>query len=344
MMWNSSWIVPLLLSRFSAPQYPVSNTNCTQTTNLIVDTDLFSDVDDAAALLLAATQPCVRLLGVQLNWPSSYSVLAASSILSHYGHEDVPIGAIRPLNNSTFFDSWFFQYGEYASKVQHHWPHSLKNAEDAWDPVTLYRKLLASSEDRSVVIASIGFLDNLSSLLTSSPDGYSALSGISLVRSKVSHLYVMGGEYPSGWEWNFAGVSPSSTVHALHNWPGNMSFIGLSLGFNISTGARLTTEGPKSDPVVAAYQWYNGYNENRYSWDPLTILVAIGGTNGLLSPGNTDGLGRTYIHANGSNEWINDGLDHGQHWLRLNEGNKVNETVANLLDEMYLRSVRSRVK
>lgn len=35
-------------------------------------------------------------------------------------------------------------------------------AEDAWDPVALYRKVLAEAEDESVTIASIGFFENVS--------------------------------------------------------------------------------------------------------------------------------------------------------------------------------------
>lgn len=155
--------------------------------NLIVDTDLFSDVEyatlfkprgnthafpaltllgsDAGALLLASTAPSVKLLAVNVNYPSSYSVLAASAILNHYGHADVPIGARRPLTNATFFDSWSYNLGEFASKVAYHYSGgSLPwgRADDAWDPVRLYRKCLAEAPDGSVTIASIGFFENVS--------------------------------------------------------------------------------------------------------------------------------------------------------------------------------------
>ncbi|KAK3897472.1 hypothetical protein C8A05DRAFT_38980, partial [Staphylotrichum tortipilum] len=131
--------------------------------NLIIDTDLFSDVDDAGALLLAATLPEANLLAVNVNYPSSYSALAASAMLAHYGKGHVPIGIPRPLTNATFFDGWYFELGEYASKVAHHFSGgSLPwgRAEDAWDPVALYRKTLAEAKDNSVTIVSIGFLDN----------------------------------------------------------------------------------------------------------------------------------------------------------------------------------------
>jgi hypothetical protein len=115
--------------------------------------------------MLAATSPSVNLLAVNVNYPSSYSALTASAILAYYGHPDISIGIRRPLTNATFFDSFFFELGEYASKVAYHWSGgSLPwgHAEKAWDPVLLYRKVLGEAEDGSVTIASIGFFENVS--------------------------------------------------------------------------------------------------------------------------------------------------------------------------------------
>jgi hypothetical protein len=120
---------------------------------------------DAGALLIAATSSKARLLAVNVNQPSSYSVLAVSAILAHYGQCSVPIGARRPLTNATFFDGWSFELGEFASKVAYHWSSgSLPwgQAENAWDPVALYRKTLAKAEDGGVTILSIGFFENVS--------------------------------------------------------------------------------------------------------------------------------------------------------------------------------------
>ena len=66
----------------------------------------------------------------------------------------------------------------------------------------------------------------------------------------------MGGEYPSGWEFNFGGNTPLSTAHVVNNWPGNITFSGTELGGKVSAGAQLTIQGPVTDPVVAAYKWY----------------------------------------------------------------------------------------
>ncbi|KAK0670687.1 inosine-uridine preferring nucleoside hydrolase-domain-containing protein [Cercophora samala] len=284
---------------------------------LIIDTDLFSDVDDAGALLLAATSSSVDLLAVNINFPSTYSALAASAILAHYGHNS-PIGIRRPLTDATFFDSWFFELGEYTSKVAYHWSGgSLPwgHAEDAWDPVELYRKVLSEAPDQSVTIASIGFFDNLSGLLNSSSDMYSSLSGPDLIAAKVTELVIMGGQYPSGYEYNFWGGNPSLTAHVVNTWKGSpITFSGFEMGENVTSGLRLINEGPRDDPVKAAYVYY-GYATARPSFDPLTVLYAMEGLGDLFEFGAE--YGYNHVEQNGSNTWIYDKEVTGQRFLRL---------------------------
>jgi hypothetical protein len=117
---------------------------------------------------VAATSANTNLLAVNVNYPSSYSAVCASAILAHYGHDNTPIGIRRPLTNESFFDTYSYELGEYASKIAYHYSAgSLPwgQAEDAPDPVTLYREILAAADDRSVTIASIGFFENVSPYL-----------------------------------------------------------------------------------------------------------------------------------------------------------------------------------
>ncbi|CAP62305.1 uncharacterized protein PODANS_5_12550 [Podospora anserina S mat+] len=127
----------VLLLAFTGIIHAAHAASPTKVKRLIIDTGLFID-----------------LLAVNINFPSTYSALAASAILAHYGH-DTPIGIRRLLTNVTFFDS---------CKVAYHWSGgSLPwgRAEDAWDPVALYRKVLSEAPDQSVTIVSIGFFDNV---------------------------------------------------------------------------------------------------------------------------------------------------------------------------------------
>ncbi|KAF9877527.1 inosine/uridine-preferring nucleoside hydrolase [Colletotrichum karsti] len=309
--------------------------------NLIVDTDLFSDCDDAAALLLAATSPNVNLLGVNINSQSSYSVLAASAILNHYDLPNVPIGARRPLNDIPFFDNWGKRAGEFASKLATHWPRSMTNAEEAHDPVELYRELLAEAEDDSVTIASIGFLHNLSGLLNSTADSISNLSGPELVETKVKELVVMGGDYPSGYEFNFWGDDPHTTAHVIHEWKGPIVFAGYTLGQSVQSGGPLMADGPETDPVRAAYILYTYYQPRR-SYDPIAMLYAIEGLGTFLEYGNANGYNSINLDEKkgqvGRNEWVFDENVTNQHWLSAKVSH---EELGMELDRLYLKGARS---
>ncbi|KAI0402603.1 inosine/uridine-preferring nucleoside hydrolase [Xylaria palmicola] len=308
--------------------------------NLIIDTDLFSDVDDAAALLLAASSDA-NLLAVNVNYPSTFSALAASAILAHHGRPDVPIGIRRPLVNDTFFDGWSYALGEYASKIAFHWSGgSLPwgHADEAWDPVALYRKVLAEAGDDSVTIVSIGFLDNLSALLNSTADSYSDLSGRALVARKVCELVVMGGDYPSGYEFNFWGSNVSLTAHVVNTWEGRVVFLGYGVGKDVKSGGRLMAEGPDDDPVRRAYIYY-AYYAPRPSWDPLTVLYAINGLGGLFKFGNE--YGYNHVEADGANRWVWDRRVRNQFFLRLDTDV---ESAAKELDRLLLRGALSATK
>lgn len=85
-------------------------------------------------------------------------------MLAHYGLDDVPIGIRRPVTNESFFDTYSYELGEYASKIAYHYSGGSVQwgqAEDARDPVELYREILSAADDGSVTIASIGFFENV---------------------------------------------------------------------------------------------------------------------------------------------------------------------------------------
>lgn len=284
--------------------------------------------------MLAATLSDVDLLAANVNYPSSYSGFAASTILAHYGRGNVPIGLARPFTDDPFFDHRYYARGEYASKIAYNWPNGSipwGDADKAWDPMLLYRKVLSEAEDASVIIASIGFLNNLSGLLNSTGDCYSPLSGLELVEQKVSELVVMGGGYPSGYEWNFRGFNASLTRHVIHSWPedGPVVFLGYEVGVNVVTGGLLMNNGPASDPVRMACIYYT-YFAGRSSWDPLAVLYAINGLDDLFEFGNE--YGYNLIEPNGTNRWVWDKGRTNQHFLQLKVDN---ETAAAKLDKLY---------
>ncbi|KAI1409004.1 nucleoside hydrolase [Hypoxylon sp. FL1857] len=322
------------------------NSSIYRSKSIIIDTDIFSDVDDVGSLAIANVlhnYGLVDLRGVAINTHSKYGALAASVINTYFGNGDIPIAAIRPLTNETFFDTRDFVLGEYASKIAHNWPRSLNDSSATPTPVELYRSILASSEDQSITIISLGFLNNLAALLISPSDDITPLTSLNLISAKVEELVVMGGRYPSGREFNFAGVDPASTQHVVNNWPRDIpiTYSGYELGKGILSGGRLADYALPDSPVLAAYQWYVGRCSTiRESWDPVTTLYGILGLEGSRELG----IGKLFAYANeigynevsvdGTNTWVNDSSVSNQHWLRLADG-VTNTSVAWLLNQLY---------
>ena len=141
---------------------------------------------------------------------------------------------------------------------------------------------------------------------------------------------MMGGDYPSGHEFNFWGDNPLHTGQVVNNWPGRVTFSGYSMGLNVTSGGRLMRDGPSSDPVRSAYHWYT-YDVPRSSWDPLTVLYAMHGRGEVFEFAND--FGHNHVHANGSNTWIFDADRTDQNWLRLKMGQ---EAAGDLIDELFL--------
>ncbi|KAK3071201.1 hypothetical protein LTR53_009051 [Teratosphaeriaceae sp. CCFEE 6253] len=314
---------------------------------IIIDTDIMSDVDDVGALAVAnALHNCGLddLRGVVINTRSRYGALAASVVNTYFGNGDIPIAAMRPLTDEAFLDTYAHLRGEYASKLAYDWPRRLNDSAETPTPVELYRSVLASADKHSINIISIGFSTNLADLLSSGSDDISPLTGCDLVQAKVGELIIMGGQYPSGWEYNFGGVDPESVDFVLRHWPRNVpvTFSGVELGGDIWSGQTLRKNAPYDSPVRAAYEWYMGRCDTvQKSWDPVTVLYGVLGLRGFTRIGmqaplhfaNEDGY-NSVDATDGSNAWINDSQSHGQHWLSLTNGT-TNETVAGLLNQLY---------
>lgn len=248
------------------------------------------------------------------------------------------------LLETSFIHILLPRYGEYSSKVSHHWPNSINDTSKTPTPVEVYRQVLGSAQDNSITIISIGFLSNLADLLRSAPDNYSSSAGVELIASKVRELVVMGGTYPSGWEYNFGGSDPASTKFVVDNWPPDVAitYSGSELGGDIYSGFLLPEQAPPNSPILAAYQWYVGQGSTaRPSWDPLTTLYGILGLDGFQQLGYKNPLvfandfGYNSVLENGTNIWVNNSNVRNQHWLKLADGIS-NYSVSFMLDQFLV--------
>ncbi len=253
---------------------------------VILDTDIGSSTDDLFSLEMLyhyERQGLCKLLGVVVNREGEDCAAVADVMNTYFGRGDLPIGLVK--------------HGIEAPKVWIDYKSlpSTKNADgtlmfktsvsdystlpDGWK---LYRKLLAEQPDKSVTIASVGFVTSLSQLLESEPDEYSSLNGVELVRQKVKNCYIMGGVFGDAVEsdYNFAqGIKFSLTFFEL--WPEDVDLI-----FSPGGVGDLVEYVPEqviediswtdAHPIKQVYMRFN-CRTGQKMWDPMAIIQAVEG-------------------------------------------------------------------
>lgn len=238
--------------------------------NFILDTDWWSDCDDAMAIRLLTMhhkQQDINLLGISISACMCDSVPSLDAFCQQCGVQ-VPIGIDLDAVDFTGVTSYQQRLASLPGK------HLANN--EAHNAVRLYRKLL-SQACGEVEILGIGFPQNFSGLLQSPPDDISPLSGMELIKAKVKHLWLMAGKWDEpdgGKEHNFCNNHRASQAAALvcANWPTEITFLGFEVGYPLISGTHIADDDPLK-PVMIDHGSANG----RYSWDPLLIELAVAG-------------------------------------------------------------------
>ena len=252
--------------------------------NVIFETDLGNDIDDALALDMIykyMDADSLNLLSISINKPGTAPAVYADIMNRWYGYPDVPIAVLREGADCEA------DAVNYAKAVV-----DMKDASgnfvfargnDSIDflpvPEKEYRKILSAAEDSSVTVISTGFFTNLARLLETGTDEYSALSGRELVEKKVKSLCCMAGCFndtiPS--EYNVKKDIPAARK-VLAEWPGRITLSPFELGFSI----RYPAESIESDfvwaahhPMVEAYKIYRQMPYSRQTWDLTAVLYAM---------------------------------------------------------------------
>jgi hypothetical protein len=241
---------------------------------LLIETDMFSDVDDLGALVVAhhfADLQRSRIAAIGVNTASRFGPQVVRVIDRWFGRPGIPVGAVVPSDDAVF-------ERDFARTLVHRHadPDDQAPAESA---VRVHRRALVGLSDGEAMVVSIGFLDNLCDLLASPPDDLSAATGAELVAAKVRRTVVMGGMFPSGRSFNFT-QSLVAARKFVQTWPTPVDFLGWEVGFGVITGRRASL-GPGI--VGEAYRLYNGAGTGRASWDLLAMHYAIVGESDLLT-------------------------------------------------------------
>jgi hypothetical protein len=270
--------------------------NMKKPVNILLDTDMGPDCDDAAALAILhalADGGEAEIIGITHCTSNPYGAGCIDAINVYYGRPHIPIGT---LEREGFLGDEGTQ--RYNRAVHEQYPHRFKERE-APDATAVLRRLLSEETDGDVVVVAIGPLPNLANLLRSSADDISPLSGVELVSSKVSQLVVMGGEFPAGLEWNFE-MDPASARLVCEQWPTPIMFTGKEIGKPIQTGLPLFDLLPENNPVRQAYSRFLGKRTTRSSWDLTAVLY---GVRGLSDYWEAELGGEVEVKENGETLW-----------------------------------------
>ena len=276
-----------------------------QPVNLILDTDLGPDYDDVGAMALMhalADSGQVNILAVVSSNKDEHVVPCIEVLNTYFNRPDIPVGASKS-EGGVSLTTW--HKTKWTEELPARYPHKTAKTSDASDAVKVYRRILSTQPDSSVVVCTIGFFTNLKDLLLSGGDEYSPLSGCDLVAKKVKRVVSMAGLFPEGKEFNVYCDTPASRVVA-ERWPTEIIFSGFEIGNMIFTGKKLVQMDVEDSPVKDAYSlcFAEGDPNGRMSWDLTAVLVAVKGYEPYY---NVERGTFRVVNDEGANSWTPDG-------------------------------------
>lgn len=238
--------------------------------NIILDTDIGDDCDDAYALAMANiyhNEKKVNLLAVTHATSIKNGAYCAYAVNAEYGNKNIPIGS---YSGKIVSDE---KIDHYATAVKEKFVGN--TAITTTDAVKLMREKLSCIQDKSVDLVAIGPLGNLYALLESGADGISSLSGQELILKKVKRVVIMGGAFGEKAkekhhvEWNVK-CDTVAFKGFLDGCNADVYLIDFFNGLKVETGETLNGK----DDVVA-YSFKSFGVSKRPSWDPLSVYFEV---------------------------------------------------------------------
>jgi len=264
--------------------------------NVIFDTDIMSDLDDALALAMLQALHArheANLVAVTISTDDKWCASYVDLVDTFYGHSDIPVGIVHDgVNLRKSKPDLIPREPNYTQVLSERrrsdgslvYPHRLTDGSKAQDAVALLRKTLAGLPDNSVVMIQVGFSTNYARLLDSKPDGVSPQSGRDLIVKKVRMLSVMAGGYadanvdgkvlPKGSpEFNMAMDVPSAQ-RLFSAWPTPIVASGVEVGVSMlfpGTAVDRYFSYAPDHPIADAYRTYASWVKATWPHDHATF-------------------------------------------------------------------------
>lgn len=245
--------------------------------NVILDTDLSSDVDDVGALATLFALEAkgeVNTLALGISVLNDWSPLAADAITTFYGRPEIPIGTAKSgINDGS----------RYAQEIAEEYSQSRgwDSVVDVPEVIEMYREVLSQQPDNSVTFVTIGPLTNAAALLKSHPCQHSDLNGCNLVDKKVVRWVGMGGNHN---EHNMSADAQASQIalDSVNRWSTPVLFCPHGVGKAVQTGEGIK-DLPDDHILHSAWSHYKGGTDNDWdhpSYDQCTVHYAVSGFDG----------------------------------------------------------------
>jgi len=255
---------------------------CFKKRRVILDTDIGPDCDDAGAIALLnhwADEYGFEISAIINCTSNRYGTACIDALCTYFNRPDVLIGEYKPEG----FNDKGLKYNKF---IAENFPNKYLNGEkEAWDSTALYEKILSESEDDGVIIVTIGMLNTAWLAYEKYPE---------LFERKVHAVVPMAAEYKNGYEYNIY-CHVEAAENFCKKYPGDIFFSGYELGVDIMTGFEVADD---NDPVNKAYGLYCGEKRIRNSWDLVTVMFAVFGTEKFFGLTET---GKVIIDAKGNN-------------------------------------------
>lgn len=290
----------------------------------ILGTDWWTDCDDVVALrVLSRAHKCkeIELLGIILNGCMEHSVTSLEGFLNTEQVYDIPIGIDLEATDFGGNPPYQKRLSAYAEKF--------KCNTDAENAVKLYRTILANAAE-PIELIEIGYPQVLANLLKSEADDISPLDGVSLMREKVTKIWMMAGKWDNNpdKENNFARNDRSrkaSTVFC-ELCPVPVTFLGWEVGSTVITGGNLSG----NDPVHLALCDHSS-PDGRSSWDPMLCLLAL--------IGDEKDAGYSIVRGKASVDEIS-----GENWFQKAENGLHSYVIKDFEDSYYENEINKLIE
>ena len=295
---------------------------------IIIDTDIGCDSDDAGALATAyALQMHSKCRVTAITHCTSRidGCNTIDAISRYYGVKDIPIGIYKP---DGFLDNPNTAY--YTKYVQAHFEHKFSSKNECPDAVKILRRSLVNADNGNVSLIALGPSVNISDLIDSNSDEISKLSGKELIAQKQCNLIIMGGCFDKNLykhldnnaEWNIKQAIKAAK-NVFENFPNKIDVIPFETGYDIITGKTLPPS--ENNPVWVSYREFG--HIGRSSWDPCAVLFAVEKNNDFW---NISEIGNVSISDDGVSSFKTS-LDGKHRIINPKNKNKITECLESLI-------------